>query len=398
MDKDNYGSAVAVFLLGLFPAFFLPTLQLMIIVMLVGLAVSFRKFDRKAFKSLLNWRYVACLQFCMVFFLNALIYPVWEGTPEHFRTVALESWGGSFICVIVLGLWLSIQKNTDLKRVLILWFPAGLTATFLVATVIYFSGSQGVRVRIFTPSELVPPFWFLVLTMTSFVWFFEMSRAHKFWRITLFFLAGVMTIYGGARLVLLAWLICGAGLVLWAYYQSSPRDRMRVLLSAGLCAGVCAGGLLIVDLFLGGILLSRMMVFIKVGFDYENINTYFLRLQLWSGALSIFAENSLFGVGQVNERIALRLELDWERWLRAHQTYLSYLIAGGIPALLSGVLMQSPVLAFVGSVRRVAFLPAFLGLGVVVTLNCLTDSIFQSAVNVQAFMLMTLVFLKVKNV
>ncbi len=29
-------------------------------------------------------------------------------------------------------------------------------------------------------------------------------------------------------------------------------------------------------------------------------------------------------------------EMEWDRWLRAHQTYLSYLIAGGIPALISG--------------------------------------------------------------
>ena len=54
-------------------------------------------------------------------------------------------------------------------------------------------------------------------------------------------------------------------------------------------------------------------------------------------------------------------------------------------------------LAFLGRARRSTLFPAFLGLGVVVTMNCLTDSIFQSAVNVQVFMVATLVFLRASD-
>ncbi len=388
------GLSTSVFLLGLFPALFLPVLQLILLIMLVGLIVSYREFDPSALRSLLQWRYLAFAQFYVFFFANAAFYPVWAGTPDHFRGVALESWSVGLLGLVVLGLWLKSKKAADVKDAVIRWLPAGLTLSFLIATAVYIEGSQGPRVHVFTPNALGPPFWFLVLTMASFVWFDEMTPAHRFWRFALFFMAGLMPIYGGARLIMLAWVACGIAMVIWLYFQSASQNRLRVLMGAALMMLLCAGGVMAVEILSGGFLTERMMDFAGVEMTYESLSGKFARAEIWFNALSIISEHGVFGLGQVNERLALTQKIGWEHTFRAHQTYLSYLIAGGIPALISGVLLQSPVLGFLRRTKASIFFPMFLGLGGVVTLNCFTDSIFQSAVSVQVFMVTTLLFLK----
>lgn len=176
----------------------------MVLIVLVCLIATFSRLDRGAFTQLLNWRYVAFAQFCIFFFVNAAIYPVWESPRMHYRAVALETWSVSLVCMLVLALWLYVQKASDIKRALIIWLPIGLVLSFLVATVIYISGTQGSRVPLFTPNPLIPPFWFLVLSMSSFVWFFEMTHREKIGRFVLFLMAGMMAAYGSARLVMLA--------------------------------------------------------------------------------------------------------------------------------------------------------------------------------------------------
>jgi hypothetical protein len=396
--KPYYGVAAAALLLGLFPVFFLPMLQLILLVALVGVVVSLRSFDRAIWAQCFSWRYVVLAQFYIYFFLNAAFYPVWDGARDHARAIALESWFLGLIGLFVLVLWLHIQKVSNIKKALMLWLPAGLTFGFLVATIIYVSGSQGPRVELFATSALGPPFWFLILTMAGFSWFSEMGFWHRVWRLCLLLMAGVMAIYGGARLVMLAWILCAMALAVWLYIQAEPKHRPRILL--GICMGmiVCIGGVLFADFLAGGRLTNRMALLFQVELNYESISAQFLRLKIWTGAMSVIAEHPVWGVGKVNERIALRQEMEWDRWLRAHQTYLSYLIAGGLPALISGVLMQSPVMTFVSAANRSALFPAFLGLGVVVTMNCLTDSIFQSGVAVQTFMAMLLFFLRASDV
>jgi hypothetical protein len=396
--KQYHGIAALVLLLGLFPAFFLPVLQLVVVVMLIGLGVAFRQFNRSWLKQLLMWHYIVFAQFCVFFFINAAFYPVWESPRMYYRAIALESWSISLVCLVVLVFWLHLQKASDIKRALIVWLPVALTLSFTIATVIYVSGTQGSRVPLFTPNPLAPPFWFLVFAMTSFAWFFEMTRWEKITRFALFLMAGMMAVYGSARLVMLAWEVCGCALAVWFYIQAERKHRPRVLLGIGLSLAVSLIVIVMGDALSGGLLMARMTSFLQVDFTYDSLSQQFLRLQIWTGALSIISDNAWLGIGQVNERIAIQQNIGWEHWFRAHQSYLSYLIAGGMPALISGLLMQSPVLALLSAAKRSALFPAFLGLGVVVTLNCLTDSIFQSGVSVQAFMLTTLLFLRASDV
>lgn len=384
-------------MLGLFPALFLTVIKLILIIMILGMILGIRQLDRTAFGTLLTGRYLAFVQFCLFFLANALIYPIWDSPRMHYQSVAVESWSLTLIGVVVMAVWLQLQTPSDVRRALMTWLPVGLTVSFIIATAVYLSGHQGARVALMTPNPLVPPLWFLVLTLASFAWFFEMSRAHKLWRLGLLFLAGLMAVYGGARLVMLAWFIGGAGLVLWFYVQVNANHRIKVLGAACVMLAVCVAGIILADTISGGRLVSRMALLSQVDLTVDAIRDQFLRVKIWTGAWSVIADHGLLGIGQVNERIAIQTEIGWDRWFRAHQTYLSYLIAGGIPALISGLMMQSTVFGFITRQTRSDLAPVFLGLGVVITLNCLTDSIFQSAVSVQAFMIAVLLFLKAKD-
>lgn len=391
------GIALCALLLGLFPAFSLPTLQAMLLIMILSVTVCFRRIDRAVFDEILIYRNFAFAQFALFFLLNALIFAVQEGSRDHYRTIAIESWSATILCLGILALWLQLNSPSDIKQALIRWLPVGLTASFLVATAVFIWGNQGPRIVVFTSGALFPPLWFLVLTICSFAWFSEMSRWHKIWRLALLFIAGVMAVYGSARLVMLAWIVSGAILAAWLFIESEPVQRKRALFVTCFCVTLAAVGIIVIDFLAGGLLSFRMSLFGRVELTYDSISALFPRLKIWGATLSVIAENPWFGIGKSNERFAIEQELGWDKWFRAHQTYLSYLIAGGVLALISGLILQSPVLALLNSKKRSVLFPAFWGLGGVVTMNCLTDSVFQSAVNVQGFMAATLIFLRASD-
>lgn len=384
-------------LLGLFPAIFLPILQLMLLIVLYGIFISYKCVDIRIRENLVRWRYFAFAQFYILFFLNALIYPVWDTSGKHARAIALESWSIGLLTLFVVAFWLEMTKPNDLKRGIINWLPSGLFLSFGIATVMYVLAGKWSRIAIFTPNPLIPPFWFLVLTMTSFCWFFEMQYRQKILRVVIFFMAGVMAVYGGARLAILAWILSGVILSIWFYIQAEKREKNKFLLGISLSAVVCISGVLVADFTVGGLLLYRLEGLFQTNFSSENLTLQFPRLKIWSGAMLIVVDNFWSGIGSVNERFAIGQKLNWELWYHAHQTYLSYIIAGGVIALISGLIMQSLAMIFMRRKHCSEFFPAFLGLGFVVTLNCLTDSVFQSGVAVHAFMIITLIFLRVSD-
>jgi hypothetical protein len=394
--KFNGITAISL-LLGLFPAFHLPTMQLMLVIVLIDLVASFRRLDYGALSGLCVWRNLCFAQFFLIFLINSVAYPVWDSSRMYYRSADLEAWGLGFLCLIVLGLWLNEQSPKSVRCALILALPIGLTVSFTVASFIYFSGMQGSRIHIFTPNALGPPMWFLVLTMTSFVWFFEMNRWHKLLRILLFFMAGMMIVYAGARLVSIAWIICSLVLILLMYLHTVTEYRIRALWGTGFVVAIFACSIWLFVMSEQTVLASRLLHSGQFEWTYENFRARFIRMKIWSGAWSVIADYPILGVGKANEHVALNQAIGWENGFKAHQTYLSYLIAGGVFTLLSGLIMQSSALAFIGSKNRAVFFPAFLGLGVVITLNTFTDSIFQMGSNVQFFMVATLIFLRTSD-
>ncbi|MGB7316665.1 MAG: hypothetical protein WBC85_01730 [Planktotalea sp.] len=378
--------------LGLFPAIFLTSLQVILLIILGWLVLNRRQISWSMVKVQLNWTHLALGQFFLFFLVNSIVFTALPGTPDHYRSVAIESWVVSLLALLLLALFLAYQEPTRLKAALIGWLPVGLCITFAIATVIFISGLQGPRIHIATPNPLVPPLWFLILTLCSFTWFAEMSRAHKALRVALFIMAGLMALYAGARLVMLAWLF--SGLLLGAYLIaiSPPRHRTKALLWGGLILVAGISVMWLADRLAGALLSHRLGMLFDLEVSREELRTRFPRLVLWDASLAVISEQMPWGAGNINERILIQNEIGWTRWLRAHQSYLSYLIAGGPLALISGVILQLPVLYFL---RRNVFrdkFPAFIGLGAVLALNCLTDSILQSAVAVQAYMVILLLY------
>ena len=386
-----------VLLLSLFPTFHLLTLQMMLFAMFLELVRPYQRWRLETLNELLEWRHIAFLQFFLVFLFNAAFYPVWDSPRFNNRFIFIESWSISLVALIVLAVWLKQQKAEEVKRALIQFIPIGLTVCFAISSAIYFSEIEVDHIPLFTDNTLMLPFWFLVLTMSSFSWFFEMKFRTQVWRVFLFLMAGVMAWYGSARLVLIAWFFCGVFLTVWLASQTDGIQRLRMLSGAVILFLLFASLIIFLDYLAGGAFASRFLLLLQTD-TYDNVvSSHGTRVSLWRASLSIISENTLSGVGQVNERIALNQELSRELWFRAHQSYLSFLIAGGLFGLLSGLIMQSPALIFLSRARRFALFPAFLGFGIVVTLNCFTDSIFQSAVAVQAYMVGVLTFLRASD-
>lgn len=395
---DPYVSiAVCSGLLGLFPVFFLPVLQISLAVMLLSVLIEIRRIPRETFTNLLTFPNIAFAQFTLYFFFNALLYPVSEGNLPHYRSIALESWSVTFLALGIVALWLNLHSKHQIQRALMFWLPLGLTISFCVASAIYFSDRQGIRIWAFTPNPQIPPMWFLIFTLCSFCWFAQLPRWQKFWRIALYVMAGLMVIYSSARLVMIAWMICGIALSLWILRQPGQQMSWRQVFYASVLCVLSVIAIFVVDSFSGGIMITRFGYQITGLNSYAELMEYYPRLEIWTSALSIIRENLFLGIGQVNERMAMDERLGWDLWYQAHQTYLSYMIAGGFLALISGLIMQSPAFVFLQRENRVSLTPAFLGLGVVITLNCLTNSVLQSAVSVQAFMMCSMFFLKMRD-
>lgn len=365
--------------------------------MFLELVRPYQRWRLETLNELLEWRHIAFLQFFLVFLFNAAFYPVWDSPRFNNRFIFIESWSISLVALIVLAVWLKQQKAEEVKRALIQFIPIGLTVCFAISSAIYFSEIEVDHIPLVTDNTLMLPFWFLVLTMSSFSWFFEMKFRAQVLRVFLFLMAGVMAWYGSARLVLIAWFFCGVFLTVWLASQTDGIQRLRMLSGAVILFLLFASLIIFLDYLAGGAFASRFLLLLQTD-TYDNVvSSHGTRVSLWRASLSIISENTLSGVGQVNERVALNQELSRELWFRAHQSYLSFLIAGGLFGLLSGLIMQSPALIFLSRARRFALFPAFLGFGIVVTLNCFTDSIFQSAVAVQAYMVGVLTFLRASD-
>ena len=151
--------------------------------MLLELVRSNQQWRLGTLNELLLWRYIAFVQFFIVFLFIAAFYPVWDSPRYNNRFIFIESGSISLLCLFVLAVWLKQQKAEEVKRALIQFIPIGLTVCFAISSAIYFSGIQVNSVPLFTDNTLMLPFWFLVLTMSSFSWFFEMKGRTQVWRV-----------------------------------------------------------------------------------------------------------------------------------------------------------------------------------------------------------------------
>lgn len=386
---------------GLVPSFHLSALQLATLLILISGTLRGRALLQDLPK--LGWAHILLLQFALFFILNAVLFPSLDGNMRHFQKVALESWGMTLFGFALLWFYLggvrqgTLRGERDLAKAIERWLPLGLLISFAVMSYFFF-GPQGARAKAFSTNALVPPMWFLTLSLISFCWFHQMSRTQKLIRIALMALAALMAIYSGGRMILALWVLSGAVLgvhllVTRPDNPSKPHQHGRdiTLMAMGLIIGL--GLLFAADQAIGGSLNARISYTLDSLRGGTLLRKNFFRLEIWDASLQVIKAYWPLGAGQVNERLLIHEIIDRDWWFRAHQTYLSYLIAGGVPALLSGVLFQAAGLAF----RARAMLPAALGLVGVLGLNGLTDSVFQSFFNVQLYMMLVMILFEVSR-
>lgn len=378
--------AAIIFCIGLFPAANLKALQIIMLLTLIGALL--RGLSRAPQKMRLSWPHLALLQFALFFGLNALLFTPLPEVPPHIRPVALEAWGAAILCLFVL--WYHLGDGRDLGPHWRFWLPLGLLGSFAIMTsdFIFDWGNSAGRTSAFAPNSLTPPTWFLALTLVSFSQFSALSKAAKALRFLLFFLSAVMIVYAGARFAGLAWIASAVfltGYLIWLSPQEKRRRRGAWLI---LSLGAASVAAVVMDQLAGGIMAGRVSETLD-GLSNPQSMTFY-RLKLWSAALQVIPEHLPWGVGQVNERAVLSAKVADGQSYRAHQTYLSYLITGGVLALLSGLIFQAAPVFLLGKRLRRAMLPAAAGLIGVMALNGLTDSIFQIYVFVQAYFATTI--------
>lgn len=386
------------FCLGLFPALYVKSLQLMALIALIGVFTHARVlFTQRARR--INWAYVAIAQFVIFFFINAYAFAPLPETPPHLRTVALEAWSTSLIGFFLFGFYLADSR--DLRPTCQRFMPLGMLGAFAFLTYEYLFiwDGGGYRSHGLAPTELAPPLWFLILTMISFSGYAQMGKRARAVPLILFLCTALMCMYAGARLVMLAWLLSAAFLIFYIVLIGARETRTRTALWLIGGFSVAILGVYLIDSASAGIINERVRETLH---GLSNQSTTFFRLELWRAATSVIQETLPWGAGQINERPLVTAAIDKDYLaareinpnvrLRAHQTYISYVIGGGWLALLSGLIFQSAPLA---ALRRNTFsiLPAVVGLFGIATLNGLTDSVFQSYAAVQIYMLLTLLIL-----
>ena len=373
----------------------------MLLVALIGVLLHGRRLFKRRARGI-NWAYVAIAQFIVFFFINAYVFAPLTEMQIPLRAVALEAWGTSLFGLLLFGIYLA--DGRDLKLACQKFMPLGMLGSFAFLTYEYLFiwDGGGYRAHGLAPTELAPPLWFLILTMISFAGYAQMSKRARLVPFILFLCTAFMCMYAGARLVMLAWLLSAAFLVAYIALLSAQESRKRTALRlvGGLCAAIFS--VYVIDSVSAGIINERVRETLD-GFSNQNSTTFF-RLELWRAAISVAQDALPWGAGQINERPLVTAEIDKDYLtareinpdvrLRAHQTYISYVIGGGWLALLSGVIFQCAPLA---ALRRgtVSILPAVVGLFCIAALNGLTDSVFQSYGAVQVYMLLTLLILRI---
>lgn len=324
------------FCLGLVPVVHLPTLR--VATALILLSVLLR--GKSIFKDVPTrfWPYFLLLQFALYFTFNAMVYPSMEGNMRHFQRVALESWSITLLGLLLV--WVFVSKNRDFMVHYQRWTPFALLGSFLIMSYFFF-GPQGSRARALSTNALLPPIWFLTLTLICFCSFFGMSKAAQIFRGALMLLAAFMALYSGGRMILAIWFICAASLGSYLCFIRPNSQRPVRDLGYLLFAMVALVVLLYaVDAAMGGTLDMRVRYTINHLRSDGLSSDAFFRLELWAAANEVIATYWPMGAGQVNESFLIHNIIDRGWWYRAHQTYLSYLIAGGLVALLSGLLFR----------------------------------------------------------
>lgn len=217
--------------------------------------------------------------------------------------------------------------------------PLALVACFIAISIEKFAGviEGGCRVRGFTPWVFVPPLFFYLFSIVTFAHWDRTNGQGRVLRLLLVAMSVLIALgYTGSRGILLGQLLAFGALTGW--FILARRDvwgaiGVLVMLAIGIAGSV------VTDFLTGCSNAERLSRLLTVVGDSDLLSvdsSLSSRASIFSVALETALERPWLGHGIWYEHFALD-KAGLGRHPHVHNQYLSWIIWGGLPALLSGI-------------------------------------------------------------
>lgn len=289
------------------------------------------------------------VQLCVLLALIAVLNPPPSGTVAFEHAAYPTFWGANVGLIILISVRLAIVE--DIVQVTDRILPWVLVACFIGLSIDKFSGEIGgaeCRVRGLTRWPFTPALFFTVFTLFSFASWPKLNASGQYVRLGLVTAAVLLANgYAGVRMIAIVQLVCFVGfafLFWWARPAGLPRPALKIMIAVGL--GLIMS--VIVDFVSGCQLFLRFGELATAAFDPEALQQgsgVALRLQFLRHGLDAVALAPWLGYGIWAEELLV----EGSGHTHVHNQYLSWLVWGGLPVLVSGLLfLAAPLVAIVG--------------------------------------------------
>ncbi len=322
------------------------------------------------------------LQYLLLYAVNMAVFPTLS--PDYPR----EDGEGELVRAVISGLLLlavPILARETKRWTYIL--GGGIVACTVVLATFYLFGvdEQVCRVKAFNRNPLYPPIWMTAIALALFGRLLAGRRRDLAFLYLLVFLCVLSaSAFGGARTILLIQLI----MFPMAAVLLGGSGRWRHLLGIGAAIVAGLGAALLLDMATGCDFGSRMGQLVEIAqtADLSRSSQAELgRFETWKHAISVMPEYWLHGRGFENERYIV-IEEFGSSIHHLHNLYLSWLMGGGLSALISGlVFLFGPPLYLLWRYGLRAAWPV-IAIVAVIALNGMTTVLFYRGIIVATYM------------
>ena len=308
--------------------------QLAVIFPLIMLAA------RRDFSTLFNFRrsdliFIAfVMQYLVWHYFIAKSYPL-SDLPSPVRPIERPSmwFFGIIASVFVIWRFASMQNIKEVWRVVA---PVGLAVCFAIMLVDYSTDYLGTecRAKAFVFNPIIPPVFFTMFTIGSFIDWTNLSRREKQIRYLLVAMAVIFaTAFAGSRMILIVQVLAFGCLAFLIPLKKEDDGRWKTVIWIGAAGflGLVAG--MVIDAITQCGFSNRMLnLFFSVALlDTGQDVSVGARAELYVRAIEAVRANPWVGYGITYEKILSA------PWPHVHNQYLSWMIWGGVTSLVSGV-------------------------------------------------------------
>lgn len=298
-------------------------------------------------------------------------YPL-NGDPIEVRMIELPGAWGVAIAILALVFW-RFSTMQDIKKVWRVMAPLGLLAAFLVLSLDYFTDFRGDECRVsgYVFNPVVPPVFFTIFTIGSFLGWRDFSKQERLIRYALVLMAVVVsTGYTGARMMLLVQILT-FGVLALLLPVSTFKERAKII---GVLGGMGVAGVIIglgVDFLIDCTFGERLRMMAETAGEASEPgkNSITIRFDLARTAWAEITQNPWTGFG-----IAIDKQIS-APYYHTHNQYFSWMLWGGVVSLITGLgFMIAPSIGALQSKSRDGLMLAMAVTGVI-GLNFLSDSL-----------------------